>query len=85
MDTLIKRRLLKVLKSYFKINLGGKLMTKFVIKNKIQKSNNPFPIDTLSERLKKEKAIDMRNNYQVVDLEDGYVKVVPKDKNKLYE
>ncbi|MHC9080397.1 hypothetical protein [Bacillus altitudinis] len=49
------------------------------------KNNNetPYPLCTIKERLIKDKAVDMRNNYRIIDLENGFVKVVPIDENKL--
>ncbi|MBG9826044.1 hypothetical protein ABE33_10375 [Bacillus safensis] len=49
------------------------------------KRNNvtPYPLCTLKERLIKDKAVDMNDNYRIIDLENGFVKVVPIDGNKL--
>jgi hypothetical protein len=45
----------------------------------------PFSIETLHDRLIKDKAIDMRNNYYIEELNNDYVKILPKDKSKLYK
>ncbi|KAA6472270.1 hypothetical protein [Bacillus swezeyi] len=49
------------------------------------KTNNitPYPPSTLKERLIKDKAVDMRDNYRIIELGNGFVKVVPVDENKL--
>lgn len=49
------------------------------------KKNNvaPYPLNTLKERLKKDKAVDMKDNYRIIDLENGFVEIVPIDENKL--
>ncbi|WP_153730678.1 hypothetical protein [Sporosarcina obsidiansis] len=61
-------------------------MKKFKAK-KIALTNHktPFPIDTLHERLIKAKAIDMRDNYRIVETFDGYIQVLPIDNTKLYK
>ncbi|AEB23390.1 MULTISPECIES: hypothetical protein [Bacillus subtilis group] len=48
-------------------------------------SNNksPYHHSTLKERLIKDKAVDMKDNYRIIDLNNGFVKVEPIDKNKL--
>ena len=55
------------------------------IKFKKSNNHNPFPLETLHERLIKDKAIDMRSNYTIEDLEDGYVVVKPVNQSKLYK
>ncbi|KIL12250.1 hypothetical protein B4127_1581 [Bacillus pumilus] len=56
----------------------------FELKLNTKKNNTaPYPLCTLKERLIKDKAVDMRNNYRIIDLENGFVKVVPIDENKL--
>ncbi|MFJ7680334.1 hypothetical protein ACIQXQ_20105 [Peribacillus sp. NPDC097198] len=58
------------------------------IKIKFKKSkndHNPFPLETLHERLIKDKAIDMRDNFAIENLDDGYIVVRPIDFNKLYK
>ena len=57
------------------------------VKFKFKKGNNQstFPLNTLYDRLIKDKAIDMRNNYSVKELEDGYVVIKPNDETKLYK
>ncbi|AEK88401.1 hypothetical protein BAXH7_01263 [Bacillus amyloliquefaciens XH7] len=37
----------------------------------------------MKERLIKDKAVDMKDNYRIIDLNNGFVKVEPIDKNKL--
>ncbi|WP_200865902.1 hypothetical protein [Metaclostridioides mangenotii] len=45
--------------------------------------SNPFSLETRDERLKKSGAIDIRDNSYVVNLGNGYSKIVVIDKNKL--
>lgn len=45
--------------------------------------SNPFSLETRVERLKKSGAIDIRDNSYIVDLGNGYSKIVVIDKNKL--
>ena len=45
----------------------------------------PYPLKTLHERLVKDKAVDMRDNFKISDLADGYVKITPINKDKLYK
>lgn len=49
------------------------------------KPTNPFPHETLNERLVKDKVIDMRDNYRIIEHNDGYISVVPIDKTKLWK
>ncbi|MDM5216733.1 hypothetical protein P5667_12280 [Bacillus velezensis] len=42
----------------------------------------PYPLSTLKERLIKDKAVDMKDNYRVIDLGNGFVRVEPINKNK---
>lgn len=61
-------------------------MKKFKAKKwSLKNHNNPFPIDTLHERLVRDKAIDMRHNYRIIELPNGYMRVLPIDKTKLYK
>lgn len=48
-----------------------------------EKLANPFPNNTLEERLINSKTIDLRNNYIFKDLGNGYCEINPKDKSKL--
>lgn len=43
------------------------------------------PTRDLYNRLIKDKAIDMRDNYKIVELSDGYVKVIPLDETKYFK
>ncbi|MGD6831418.1 hypothetical protein ACQCT5_04615 [Sutcliffiella halmapala] len=60
------------------------MATKITFK-KSKNNHYPFPKETLYERLIKDKAIDMRNNYLIDQLEDGYVSVKPIDQSKLFK
>ncbi|MFP5200680.1 MULTISPECIES: hypothetical protein [Bacillus] len=56
----------------------------FELKLNTKKNNvTPYPLCTLKERLIKDKAVDMKDNYRIIDLENGFVKVVPIYENKL--
>lgn len=44
---------------------------------------NPFPNETLKERLIKSKSIDYKRNYTIKDCGNGYIKIIYKDKDKL--
>ncbi|WP_342601073.1 hypothetical protein MHB48_08750 [Psychrobacillus sp. FSL H8-0483] len=54
-------------------------------KTKLKNHTTPFPIDTLHERLIRDKAIDLRDNFRIVELLDGYIRVLPIDETKLYK
>jgi hypothetical protein len=61
-------------------------MKKIIIKqNSLSRESlcNPFPNNTLPERLKKSNAIDYTENYFVEDLGNNYIRISPKDKTKL--
>ncbi|WP_062515684.1 hypothetical protein [Halobacillus sp. KGW1] len=61
-------------------------MAKFVVrKSYTNQSAAPFPLDTLKERLIKDTAVDMRDNYKIMEKDNGYVKVFPIDESKLYK
>jgi hypothetical protein len=45
---------------------------------------NPFSNDTLEERLIKSGAIDLRDNYIIEDLGNGYSRTIPIDENKKF-
>ncbi|CAK7037518.1 hypothetical protein [Tissierella sp.] len=45
--------------------------------------SNPFPNDTIHKRLLRSKVVDYRDNSILEDLGNGYMKISPKDKNKL--
>lgn len=60
------------------------MIAKLKIKNSA-KHKNPFPHNTLHDRLVKDKAVDMRNNYYVEQLNDGYVSIKPVDDTKLFK
>jgi len=45
---------------------------------------NPFSHIPMSERLKKRKSIDLRDNHIVIEDNDGFVKVKPIDKTKTF-
>jgi hypothetical protein len=60
------------------------MANKFIFKKSIN-NHNPFPLETLHERLIKDKAIDMRENYIIKEHPDGYVSVKPIDNTKLYK
>lgn len=53
-------------------------------KNLTKDAASPCSIDNLDERLRRNKAIDYRNNYKIKELDDGYVQIFPIDKNKLW-
>ncbi|UOQ47752.1 hypothetical protein MUN88_17110 [Gracilibacillus caseinilyticus] len=53
--------------------------------NFTKKSNTPFPIETLDQRLEKDKVVDMRNNYHIVEHDNGYVKIIPIDSTKIFK
>lgn len=44
---------------------------------------NSFPNETLKERLMRSRAIDFNENFTVENLGNGYMKILPKDENKL--
>lgn len=46
---------------------------------------NPFKHLTHKEKLKKSNAIDLRNNHTLIDLENGYVKILPIDESKRFK
>jgi hypothetical protein len=46
---------------------------------------NPFCTDCLDERLEASGAVDLRDNYKIIDHNDGYISVVPIDETKLWE
>lgn len=61
-----------------------------MVKIKFKKSNRnvyepSFPIETLHQRLKRDKAVDLTNNFIIKDLENDYVQVLPIDSKKLYK
>jgi hypothetical protein len=45
--------------------------------------SNPFPNENLKERLVRSKAIDYKDNCDLEDLGNGYMKISPKDEKKL--
>jgi len=45
---------------------------------------NPFS-ESYDERLIKTKAVDLRDNYKIEDLGNGYCKVEPIDKTQIYK
>ncbi|MBL3728933.1 hypothetical protein JIN86_04825 [Lysinibacillus sp. HST-98] len=47
--------------------------------------NNPYPLETHHERLIKDKAIDMRDNYRIIHLDNGYVQIKPIDESIFYK
>lgn len=57
---------------------------KFKVK-KSKSNSTPFPLETLHERLVKDHAIDMRDNFIIKELEGDYIKVSPIDNTKLYK
>lgn len=65
----------------------------FLMKSVIKQSNgsltrgklaNPFSHIPMSERLKKRKSADLRDNHVVIEDNDGFVKVKPIDKTKTF-
>lgn len=65
----------------------------FLMKSVIKQSNgsltrgklaNPFSHIPMSERLKKRKSIDLRDNHVVIEDPDGFVKVKPIDNTKTF-
>ncbi len=58
------------------------MASKFNFK-KSKNIHTPFPHSTFKERLIKEKAVDLRNNFVIKELEDGYFVVNPLDDKKL--
>ncbi|WP_176470219.1 hypothetical protein [Terribacillus saccharophilus] len=50
--------------------------------NTSKHNHKPYPPSTLQERLKKDKAIDLRNNYRIKEYPNGYIKAIPIDENK---
>lgn len=48
-----------------------------------EKLANPFSNETIKERLIKSKAIDMDNNHDWIDFNNGYSKIIIKDNKKL--
>lgn len=64
-------------------------MTKNIQKQKSQISRgflgNPFPRETKYERLIKSKAVDLRDNIQYIDLNNGYLEILPINPNKIFE
>lgn len=54
-------------------------------KNLTKDAANPYSIETLRERLRKNKTIDYRNNYRLQQLDNNYVKITPIDKTKLWK
>lgn len=54
-------------------------------KNRLSRENlsNPFPNTTLKKRLINSKAIDYKDNCTLVNLGNGYTKVIHKDEKKL--
>lgn len=44
---------------------------------------NSFPNQTLQERLERSKAIDYKENCTIENLGNGYIRILPKDENKL--
>lgn len=45
--------------------------------------SNPHSISTYKKRLIKSKAIDLKDNYLIDDLENGYITILPIDETKL--
>lgn len=54
-------------------------------KNLTKDAANPYTLETLNERLRKNKTIDYRNNYRIKKLDNDYVKIIPIDKTKLWK
>lgn len=50
-----------------------------------QNLSNPFSADTYYERLYRSNAILLKKNSTITEYENGYSKITPKDRNKLYE
>jgi hypothetical protein len=46
---------------------------------------NPHQNQSLIERLKTNKSVDLRDNFFIVDLGNGYNEIRPIDKNKTFE
>lgn len=46
---------------------------------------NPFPRETKYERLVNSKAVDLRDNIQFNDLNNGYLEILPINPNKLFK
>lgn len=60
-----------------------------MVKIKFKKSNPnavgpSFSIETLHQRLKRDNAIDLNDNYSIRELECGYVQILPIDDKKIY-
>lgn len=49
-----------------------------------EKLTNPFSNVTLEEKLIKSGAIDLKDNYVIEDLGNGYSKITPIDENKKF-
>lgn len=45
---------------------------------------NPFSDIPFNDRLKNDNSIDLRQNHEIVDLGNGFVKVIPIDNNKKF-
>lgn len=54
------------------------------MKNKITRQDlaNPFKDISLQEKRKKAKSIDLKDNFLIQDLGNGYNKIIPINKNK---
>lgn len=48
------------------------------------KLSNPFQNQLMKDRLKKNKSIDLTNNFAIYKLNDGYDKIEPIDRTKIY-
>jgi len=48
-----------------------------------EKIENPYLDESIETRLIKAKTINLRNNFILEDLQNGYFKITPKDANKL--
>jgi hypothetical protein len=46
---------------------------------------NPFCTDCLSQRLEESGAIDLRDNYKIIEHNNGYISIVPIDETKLWK
>ncbi|WP_375104388.1 hypothetical protein ACDZ28_07690 [Paenibacillus sp. RS8] len=60
-------------------------MAKIVLKNKIKSRHqlaNPFSGDNRHERMIKNGTVDLRENLITEDFGNGYVRLLPIDKNK---
>jgi hypothetical protein len=60
-----------------KVGVAGKMLTR-------QQIANPFHEQKMIDRLKDAKSIDLRNNFRIEKLSNGYEKITPIDHNKHY-